>query len=67
MGNFADRRKKVLVDNREGEDKTEKKRVAMKEFTNLLNEDTPIKEIKEKVDMTLIEEEARWKTYAKAL
>jgi hypothetical protein len=57
----------LRFESREGEDKTEEKRAAMKELTNLLNEDTAIKEIKEKVNMELIEEEARWKIYAKAL
>jgi hypothetical protein len=39
----------------------------MKRFTNLLNKDGAIKEIKENVNMELIEEQARWKIYAKAL
>jgi hypothetical protein len=32
------------------EDKTREKRAALKEFTKLLNEDTPINEIKDNVD-----------------
>jgi hypothetical protein len=39
----------------------------MKEFTNLLIENIPIKEIKEKFNMELIVEDARGKIYAKAL
>jgi hypothetical protein len=59
--------KTICFEDREGEDKTSEKRAAMKGFTKLLNEDVAIQEIKEKVDMDLITEGARWKIYAKGL